>query len=85
MTSLRRVDDAVITVIAVIKCVRFPVGRPVRELSPHDRPHHERSRQGRLEDVVRPLRHHPNWNMYAAYVHLSALRLDKTDKYLSLG
>jgi len=59
-------------------------GRP-GELSPHDRPRHERSRQGRFEDVARPLRHHPNWNMHAACARLSALRLDKTDKYLSLG
>lgn len=58
MTSLRRVDDAVIAVIAVIKCVRLPVGRSVRELSPHDRPRHEHSCQGRFEDVARPLRHH---------------------------
>lgn len=63
----------------------FQVGRSAGELSPHDRPRHERSRQGRFEDVARPLRHHPNWNMHAACAHLSALRLDKTDKYLSLG
>lgn len=41
-------------------------------------------RQGRFEDVARPLRHPRNWNMHAAYEHVSALRLDKTDKYLSL-
>lgn len=63
----------------------FQSERPTAELSPHDRSRHERSRQGRFEDVARPLRHHPNWNMHAACAHLSALRLDKTDKYLSLS
>ena len=62
----------------------FQSERPTAELSPHDRPRHERSHQGRFEDVARPLRHHPNWNMHAC-AHLSALRLDKTDKYLSLS
>lgn len=75
-TSLRRVDDHRRHQMRATSSRKAGRG----ELSPHDRPHHEHSHQGRFEDVARPLRHHPNWNMHAAYVHLSALPLDKMDK-----